>query len=260
MFSYFLGVFLIVVLYFSVFFIIAQKHNNNSIVDIGWGLGFVVISLYSFIYVIFTSNLTLLQVVISLLITLWGLRLFLYISIRNFKKPEDFRYVEMRKKWEDKSPRLQAFFKVFMSQAFFMMIIAFPIYAAYTSKTTVHLTWIIVGGVLFLIGLLFEGIGDYQLRHFLSKPENKGHIMTSGLWKFTRHPNYFGETLIWWSLWVMVLSTTLGIIAIVSPLLISYLLLFVSGIPLLEKKYQNNPEFQEYAKKTSPFFPIPPKK
>lgn len=260
MIEYFIGVIILVFLYFTLFFIIAQIKNNNAIVDIGWGLGFVLIAWYSFIYTIMKGQLELVQIIITILITLWGLRLFLYIGIRNFKKPEDYRYVEMRKKWGTKNPRLQAYLRVFMSQGVFMLLIASPIYIAYLQTSPINHLILFIGVGLFLVGLFFEGVGDYQLRRFIKNPQNKGRIMTSGLWKYTRHPNYFGETLIWWSLFIVVVTGKYGLIAIISPLVITYLLLYVSGIPLLEKKYINNPEFQEYKNKTSAFFPLPPKR
>jgi len=258
MWLYLIGVVTLLVLYFSIFYLIAQKKQNNSIVDIGWGLGFVLVALYSLLYSLFAQTLTLTQVTVTLLTTAWGLRLFIYISIRNFNKPEDFRYVEMRKKW--KNPTIDAFFKVFMSQAGFMLIIALPIITAYLSNQEASLFTLIPGVLVFFIGLVFESVGDYQLRQFVKNKVNKGHIMQSGLWKYTRHPNYFGETLIWWGLFLTVSSLSYFYLAMISPILITYLLLFVSGVPLLEKKYKNNLEFQEYAKRTSIFFPLPPKK
>ena len=258
--QYLLGVVILLVVYFTIFFVIAQILKNNSIVDIGWGLGFVVLSVYSLIYTSITSTLTFTQIIITILVGLWGLRLFTYIGIRNFKKPEDFRYIQMRKKWGQKNVFMKAYFKVFMAQAAFMFIISLPILSAYTTTKNANSIFLILGIVVFLIGLIFESVGDYQLRTFVKNINNKGHIMQSGLWKYTRHPNYFGETLIWWGIWIIVLSLPYFYISIISPVLITFLLLFVSGVPLLEKKYKNNPEFQEYAKRTSIFFPLPPVK
>lgn len=259
---YLLGVVITVLIYFIVFFLIAQKLNNNSIVDIGWGLGFVVIALYSLIYALINQSMDVIRYVMIGMIFLWGLRLFLYIGIRNFKKPEDFRYVEMRKNWQSKGKnvRFQAFKNVFMGQAMFMLLIALPIYAAFTNTNTINYPFLIVGLVIFIIGFFFEAVGDAQLRRFVKKPENKGHVMQSGLWAYTRHPNYFGEACIWWGIWITIALTSYGIIAIISPLLISYLLRYVSGVPLLEKKYANHPEFIEYAKRVPIFFPWFPKK
>ena len=253
MLEYFIGVLVLILLYFIILFIVAQKLKNNSIVDIGWGFGYVLISIYTIIYHLINKSLTLLIGVVTGLVILWGLRLFLYIGIRNFKKPEDYRYVNMRKKWEGKNIYLQAFLKVFMLQAFFMLIISMPIYIAVLSEKTISNIWIIIGSILFLIGFYFEAVGDLQLRNFVKKRTDKSQIMDKGLWKYTRHPNYFGEVLMWWSLFIIVVTSTYGLIGLISHLVITWLLLYVSGIPLLEKKYVDNPNFIDYKKKTSEF-------
>jgi len=247
----FLGVFFLVVGYFTTLFVVAQIKNNNSIVDIGWGPGFVLITIY---YYLFETPQPVSNIV-SLGIVLWGIRLFLYISIRNWRKPEDYRYVALRQQWGKEHQYMKAYVGVFMVQALFMILIAAPVYAAYTNTKSIYSLWLIIGSVLFVIGFMFESIGDYQLRRFSKQPENKGRIMQSGLWKYTRHPNYFGEMVTWWSLWIMVATTNFGLFAIISPLTITCLLLYVSGVPLLEKKYRDNIEFQKYAKKTSKVIP-----
>ncbi len=255
MWIYLIGVVVLVLIYFCILFVIAQIKENNSIVDIGWGLGFVLISLYTIIYSLIKETTDVYTLAVTTAVILWGLRLFLYIGIRNIGKPEDYRYVEMREKWGDKHPRVHAFFRVFMAQAGFTLIVSAPIYIIYLNNINYSVWWLIAGAIIFLIGLFFEGVGDYQLKEFIKKPENKGKIMTSGLWKYTRHPNYFGEVTIWWGIWIMIIASSWGFIATVSPLTITFLLLFVSGIPMLEKKFRDRLDFQEYMKKTSAFFP-----
>ncbi len=119
-----------------------------------------------------------------------------------------------------------------------------------------------IGLFIWIIGFLFQSIGDYQLKQFVSNRENKGRIIKSGLWKYTRHPNYFGEATMWWGIFVIGLnpSSNAGLYGIFSPLIITYMLLFVSGVPMLEKKYKDNEEFQKYAKVTNKFVPWFPKK
>jgi steroid 5-alpha reductase family enzyme len=117
-----------------------------------------------------------------------------------------------------------------------------------------------LGAAVWLAGFLFEAVGDYQLGQFKRKPESKGKIMTSGLWRYTRHPNYFGEAALWWGIWLAALSVEGGWAGIISPLTIGFLLLKVSGVTMLEKKYVGNEEFAAYARRTSAFFPMPPKK
>ena len=119
--------------------------------------------------------------------------------------------------------------------------------------------FVLAGSIIWLIGFAFESIGDYQLMLFIKHKQNKSDIMQTGLWKYTRHPNYFGEVLVWWGIFIMVLPLQYGIWTIISPITISFLLLYVSGIPMLEAKYKDNLAFQDYKKRTSSFFPMLPK-
>jgi len=161
---------------------------------------------------------------------------------------------------------LNAFLRVFMSQMLLLFLISIPIQLSnmFTLAINSTLGWIIYGlGVaLWLFGYYFEVVGDAQLKKFIKNPENKGHIMQSGLWKYTRHPNYFGEATMWWGIWIISMASLVSwnLLGFVGPTIITYLLIFVSGVPLLEKKYKDNEEFQAYAKKTSVFIPLPPKK
>jgi steroid 5-alpha reductase family enzyme len=118
------------------------------------------------------------------------------------------------------------------------------------------LTWLdAAGALLWVIGFLFEAVGDYQLARFKANPENKGKIMQSGLWKYTRHPNYFGESVMWWGIWIIALNVDYGWTAVVSPVVITLLLLKVSGVSLLEKHYSDNPKYRDYARRTNAFIP-----
>lgn len=248
--------------FFNLFFLIAQIRKNNGLADMAWGLGFVVVAITSLVYQGTYDSIP--SLVVTLLVLIWGLRLFFYIGLRNWSKPEDFRYVDMRKRWKT-HVMLKAYVYVFMLQMSFLYIISLPIQFAsfYTSElSTLSLIIVVIGAVLWLIGFYFEAVGDAQLKTFKSNPSNKGQIMQSGLWKYTRHPNYFGESVMWWSVGIVSVASLnpIALIGFVGPLFITYLLLFVSGVPLLERKYKNNPLFQEYAKRTSVFFPLPPKK
>lgn len=258
--------FILIQLYFFIIFIVAQIKKNNSIVDIFWGLGFVIVGTFGFIYnAIRTNQFHLFAFVLVLLVYLWGLRLFLYIGIRNFKKPEDFRYQNFRKKWGKSFPTLKAYLQVFFLQGLFMMIVSFIIQITVSSFKPIDelAQWIVfvLGVLIFAIGYYFEAVGDSQLKNFLKKPENKGKLMTEGLWKYTRHPNYFGEATIWWGIFLVAVAATglVGLVGIISPIVITYLIRFLSGVPMLEKKYMQRDDFKEYAKKTSIFFPKCPK-
>ncbi len=246
----------VVFLFFTAFFIIAQIIKNNSIVDIGWGLGFVVLSLYTFI---FSEMITLRSILVTILVLIWGSRLSYHILKRNWGKPEDFRYAKWRKEW-GKWLVIRGFFQVFMLQGLLMLIIASPVIFINDSLQTGLQFLDFLGTAVWLIGFLFESVGDYQLAKFIQNPENKGEIMRYGLWKYTRHPNYFGEATMWWGIFIIALALPNGFWFIISPLTITLLLLYVSGVPMLEKKFADNPKFQQYARVTPKFFPWWPKK
>ncbi len=247
--------------FFNIAYVVAQIKKNNGLADMAWGLGFVVVAVTSLITY---GTYNIYQLVITGLVLIWGLRLFFYIGLRNWSKPEDFRYVNMRNKWKT-NVHVKAYFIVFMLQMTFLLIVSLPIQiSAYIDVELDLLGYLILGfGVLlWFIGFYFEAVGDAQLKKFKSNPENKGKILQTGLWKYTRHPNYFGEALMWWAIGIIGLSTlnVFSLIGLIGPAFINYLLVFVSGVPLLEKKYKDNEAFQTYAKKTSVFFPLPPKK
>lgn len=243
--------FLIILLYFTVFFIVATAIKNNSIVDMGWGLGFVLVTLYAYLN---AGHFTLRGTVALVLVAVWGLRLAKHIFQRNMGKPEDFRYANWRKEW-GKWVVPRAFFQVFMLQGVFMYIVVFPVLLIQRSGLPGFGLTEMMGLILWCIGFYFEAVGDWQLKQFKANPDNKGKIITTGLWKYTRHPNYFGEALMWWGIWVMALTVPLGWLGIISPLTITYLLRFVSGVPMLEKKYKDREDFQAYAAKTNAFIP-----
>jgi steroid 5-alpha reductase family enzyme len=252
---------IVLFVFFNIFFMIAQIKKNNGLADMAWGLGFIVIAISSLV----TQGIySIPALVITGLVALWGFRLFFYIGIRNWNKPEDYRYVDMRKKWGSHQ-KIKAYFIVFMLQMTFLYIISIPIQLVNYLPFEMELIGYIVlgvGVVLWIIGFYYEAVGDAQLKKFKKDSKNKGKIMQSGLWRYTRHPNYFGEALMWWAVWIVSLSTLNGysLLGIIGPIFITYLLLYVSGVPMLEKKYKDNPMFQEYASRTSVFFPLPPKK
>ncbi|MBN2285681.1 MAG: DUF1295 domain-containing protein [Tissierellales bacterium] len=237
-----------ILIFFSIFFIIAQVKNNNSVVDIGWGLGFVILS-----WVMFLTEISVERIVIPLMVSVWGLRLSYHIFRRNFGKPEDFRYVNMRKSWGERQ-RINAFFRVFMLQGVLQFLVAMSIITYGKEINNVGL--VVLGVLIFAFGLGFEAIGDQQLKNFIGNPANKGQIMKSGLWQYTRHPNYFGEATLWWGIFLVSIGTGAPFHAIIGPITITILVRFVSGVPLLEKKYANRPDFIEYKKKTPVFVPF----
>lgn len=246
----------IILLYFTVLFLIATAIKDNSIVDMGWGAGFVLVTIFAYMY---AGYYTLRGTVSLFLVAIWGLRLAKHLIQRNLGKPEDFRYANWRKEW-GKWVVPRAFFQVFMLQGLFMYAIVFPVLLIQRSNQPGFGMAETVGLLLWCLGFYFEALGDWQLKEFKSDPANQGKIIENGLWKYTRHPNYFGEATMWWGLWIMSLPVPLSWLGIVSPLAITYLLRFVSGVPMLEKKYQGRQDFEAYASKTNAFIPWIPKK
>ncbi|NCA80441.1 MAG: DUF1295 domain-containing protein [Sphingobacteriia bacterium] len=257
----------VVVIFFTITYFVAEAKKNYGYIDIVWGASFVVNAWFALLISSLVNNAwpSVPAIVVTVAVTIWGMRLSSYLFKRNWNKSEDYRYVTMRNNLVGKKyPRLTAFLKIFMSQAGLSILVSTVLIVTINGVVLAN-DWLvysltIAGGILWIIGFIFESLGDAQLRSFISKPENRGKIMDQGLWAYTRHPNYFGESLMWFGLGVVGLSVAYGYIGFVSYLLITTLLLFVSGIPLLEKAFKDRPGFAEYAKRVSVFIPWFPKK
>jgi len=252
--NYYLILALTLLGYMTFWFIISIIKKRNDIADIAWGLGFILIS-WSGLYLAHTSLRGLL---VNLLVTIWGMRLAWHIYKRNLKKHEDYRYAAWRKEW-GKMFFLRSYFQVYLLQGLFLYLIIQPVILIHYNVSSNLEIFDLIGLVVWIIGFYFESTGDAQLKIFISNPANKGKLMETGLWKYSRHPNYFGEVTQWWGIFIVALSIPLGFITIIGPLTITILILFVSGIPLLEKKYAGRKDFEAYKKRTSIFIPLPPK-
>ena len=252
----FLQAIMILFIYFVCLFILGQVLADNSIVDIGWGGGFVLLAIVGLILGNPTGMAHLLT---ATFVLLWGIRLVIHLAKRNIGKSEDYRYVQMRIRWGEKWPRLKAFLNVYMLQMVVMFVVALPI-IAFSGKPADIGVFSLLGSIVFIIGYLFEVIGDEQLRRFKALPVNKGKIITTGLWRYTRHPNYFGEAMIWWGIYLTVLEAPGTAWTFIGPLLITLFLRYVSGVPLLEKKYKDREDFKAYKPVTPVFVPWFPKK
>jgi steroid 5-alpha reductase family enzyme len=232
--------------------------KNSSIVDIFWGTGFVIVAWTAF--VLSPGGFEPRKGLLVFLVTVWGLRLSLYILSRNWGKPEDFRYQVWRKAagaaWWWRS-----FFKVFLLQGVLLWIISAPLLAAQLGARSGRLTWLDYLAILvWVIGFFFEAMGDWQLARFKADPTNRGKVLQSGVWRYTRHPNYFGDATQWWAYYLIALAAG-GWWTFFSPLIMTTLLLRVSGVALLEKTLRaEKPEYKEYAAKTSEFIPWFPRK
>jgi steroid 5-alpha reductase family enzyme len=255
----------LVAAYMTLWFVVALIKKDNSVADIAWGLGFVLIATVTFLrraFPVLDPPSLALPFLITVLVVIWGLRLTAHILVRNRKRGEDPRYAEWRRKW-GRTFVWRSFVQVFLLQGFFLLVIASPVVLVNSGPDRpawdMGWGWWIWGLLVWLIGFAFEAVGDAQLARFKKDPANKGKIMDRGLWKYTRHPNYFGESLMWWGIFVIALEVPYGWITIASPLLITFLLVKVSGVPMLERRYAGNPDFQAYARRTSAFVPWLPK-
>ena len=228
--------------------------NNVAIVDSLWPLLFIVAA---FSYAAGLDQPELRSYMVLVLVTAWGTRLFLYLSWRNWGMAEDFRYQNVRKNNEPNF-WIKSLYLVFGAQGALAWIISLPLMAAVTGNTELGLLdWL--GLVVWIVGFGFESLGDCQLARFQRNPENKNRVLQSGLWRYTRHPNYFGDFCVWWGLYLIALSAG-GWWSIFSPILMTILLLKITGVLLLEKDIgKRRPEYSSYINHTNAFFPWPRK-
>jgi steroid 5-alpha reductase family enzyme len=244
--------------YFSFLFVIANILKDNSILDIAWGPSFIVTA-----WVVLLVNavagqegtaIGARQYLVAALVTVWGLRLGIRIFRRNRGKGEDPRYVKFREAW-GKYFALRSYFQLFLFQGIILMLNVTPVLLIMAGIRK-NMVWSdFLGLAVWVTGFLFESVGDYQLDSFLKVPENRGTIIDQGLWRYTRHPNYFGESTMWWGIFVIAVNQAWGWIGVIGPLVITGMLLFVSGIPMTEKLMENTPGWEEYKRRTSMFIP-----
>lgn len=231
--------------------------KNASIVDIAWGLGFVAVAWAVRARV---DGVETRQNLLVVLTSIWGLRLGTYLFIRNHGKGEDYRYRAMRKHWGPRFPII-SLLTVFTLQGALMFVVSLGVQLgqAATSPDLGVLAWI--GAAVWAVGLAFEAIGDWQLARFKKDPANAGQVMDRGLWRYTRHPNYFGDACVWWGIALVAAETGLGRWGLLGAAVMTVLLLRVSGVALLEKSLsKRKPGYAEYVARTSAFVPLPPKR
>jgi steroid 5-alpha reductase family enzyme len=255
-----LVIFVCVLAFMTVMFMVSRLLGRTDVVDAAWGPAFVVAAVAAFVLnpfdLVIGSNV---QTFVTVLVVIWAARLSYTIAKRLMKKPEDVRYVNLRNEWKG-NEFANTYVRIFATQALLATVISSALIHTNLSLPTSISTFAYVGGVIWLVGFYFEVVGDLQLKRFLADPKNKGKLMTRGLWKFTRHPNYFGEATMWWGIFVIALSTPYGWLGVIAPVVITYLLLFVSGVPMTEKAFEGKPGWNAYKKRTSKFLPLPPNK
>lgn len=241
--------------YMSCIFLIAFIKKNNGIVDIAWGPGYLLI-----LWVVQSgpADWSIGQWLLNIAVHLWAIRLAWSIGSRNIGAAEDWRYAQWRREW-GKWVYIRSYLQVFMLQGFFMLIIALPIIMLNSEGTSIDRSplFLIPGLILFVYGLSMETIADLQKQKFKQNPANKNVFIRHGLWSISRHPNYFGEAVAWWGIWLLSaeLSWILFAIGVISPLTITWLLRYVSGVPFSEEKYEGDSEFEAYKQTVPAFIP-----
>jgi steroid 5-alpha reductase family enzyme len=248
---------LVVLGYMTALWLLSLVLRDSSIVDIFWGAGFVVVN--GFYFALTPDGLPARKWLISLLVTVWGLRLSLHILRRNWGQGEDFRY----QKWRREAGRKWwwfSFFKVFLLQGVLLWIISVPLLGAQINATPDRLTLLDFLAVpLWAVGFFFEAVGDWQLARFKADPANQGQVLRTGVWRYTRHPNYFGDAAQWWAYYLIAAAGAFW--TLYSPILMTTLLVRVSGVALLEKTLKHTkPGYEEYVRTTSAFIPWFPRK
>jgi len=248
----------VAVAYMTVIWLASLALRNASIVDVFWGLGF---ALLAAVYFVATDGFLGRKILITSLVAAWGLRLSLYILWRNWGKGEDYRYRTWREKAGEKFWWV-SLFQVFLLQGVLLWLISAPILAAQFYDSPDELTAVdVLGALVWGVGFFFEAVGDWQLASFKADPANKGKVMQNGLWRYTRHPNYFGDAAVWWGHFVIAAGTVDGLWTVFSPVVMTVFLLMVSGVVLLERaQVRTKPQYRAYIESTRVFLPWFPRR
>lgn len=248
---------LAILILMTALWLMSVRLKDASIVDSFWGPGF---GLAALTYFALGDGFVLRKLLITGMVLVWGLRLGLHIFRRNHGQGEDFRYQAWRKQY-GAAFWWVSFFQVYLLQGALMWLISTPLMAAQVSALPARLTIFDILGVgVWSIGFFFEVVGDGQLARFKANLANKGQVMNTGLWRYTRHPNYFGDACLWWGHWLMAVSGPWGWLTVFAPIIMTFLLMRVSGVALLEKAMGARPGYREYIENTSAFFPWFPKR
>lgn len=243
-------------LYMLFWFAVSLAARRNDVADVAWGPGFVLVGAVALLQ----SERTPRMVTLLLLVALWGARLSAHIYLRSRGKGEDARYRRWREEW-GRWMHLRSFFQVFVLQGALILVIASPLLVVSAHDAGGFTLLNAIGVAVWLTGFLFEVVGDLQLARFLEDPANRGGVMQRGLWHYTRHPNYFGEVTLWWGIFLVGLSGSPAYLAaLIGPLTITFLILRVSGIPMLERRREGDPRWESYRRRTSAFLPLPPRR
>lgn len=237
-------------------FAVALRVGRHSVIDVAWGFAFAVVAAVSFVWSSGHGSASI-RVTILAMTALWGLRLAGYIGLRQIGADEDPRYDRML----SKAPGSRTAFaarKIYLTQGAAVLLVSLPIQVASYESGSINVL-AVVGIVIWGVGLFFESVGDAQLAVFKRNSANKGKVMDQGLWRYTRHPNYFGDACVWWGIFVVSAAHWPGVLTVLSPIAMTYFLTRGTGKATLEGHMGSRPGFQDYVTRTSGFFPLPPK-
>lgn len=248
MYTFFLGALMLIIAYLSCMVLLVQIKKDTSIANFTWGGGCMFLAVYSLIVF---GNYGPLQILTTALIIIWAIRMIVHLYLRYTRKDPRFE------SWKQEG--IKALFinigYIFFLQLLLLLIMSIPTVLVNMSYPARLCSIQYIGLLVWIIGFIFEAISDYQLYAFLKNPANKDKVMRYGLWRYSRHPNYFGEVVLWFGIFLIAIAVPYGYMALIAPITITFLLLFVTGVPMLEKAMANNPEYQEYKERTSIFIP-----
>ena len=241
----------------STLWVVSVLKRDASVVDPWWPVGFLVVTVHT----IGRTGFTPAKILLLVAVTSWALRLWLHLLVRNWGKTEDPRYAKFRERFGAERYWWVSYFQVFLLQGALILLISAPLQLAgsATGPNPIN-SYDLVATSIFIVGLVLEVVADGQLRAFRRDPQNRGHVLDQGLWRWSRHPNYFGEAVLWWGLFLYALNQPLGWAMLLSPLLMTFLLVKVSGVAMLDAQLtETKPHYRNYIETTSAFFPRRPK-
>ncbi|CAB4925450.1 unannotated protein [freshwater metagenome] len=249
---------LAVALAMTVTFAAAKVAGRHSVIDVTWGAGFALIAVVSWVLSAGDGDATQ-RAVVAVMTVLWGLRLASHIERRGRGKGEDPRYEELMARAPAGRETFHVVTRVYLTQAVVMWFVSLPVQVAMYETGGLGVL-AVLGVVVWAIGLTFEAVGDRQLAAFARDPASKGQVMDRGLWRYTRHPNYFGDACVWWGIWLVAAQELPGLLTVLSPVAMTFFLVFGTGKALLEKGMADRrPGYTDYVRRTSGFFPLPPR-
>lgn len=254
----FAGNALAVLVLVTTLWLVSVKLRDASIIDPWWSMASLLVCARSVWGTGVTPGKTLLLVMVAA----WALRLFLHLFVRSLGKAEDPRYAAFRRRFGPERYWWVSFFQVFLLQGALALVASAPLAVAGAAPSPDPIAWNdVAGAILFLVGFVIEAVADAQLARFRATPERRGQVLDEGLFRWSRHPNYFGETLVAWAFWLAALDARFGAFTVVGPAMMTWLLLRVSGVSMLdEHMLRTKPGYADYVRRTSPFFPRPPRR